>query len=156
MNEYQISTNTIFLNKEKIWSLLKDCYWSKNIPIEHVKKFIIHSLCFGVYKNSSKELVGFGRVISDFTTYAYICDVVIDPNHRKQGLCRALIKEMMNHPELQGLKTWALKTSDEAKKIYESNGFKVCENPEVYLEINDLKVYSHPNVNKTEPLVGVL
>ena len=145
MRNYHISTNHIETNKEKIWSLLKECFWSKSIPIEYIEKFIRHSLCFGVYQNTNCQLVGFGRVITDFTTYAYICDVVIDPQHRKKGLGSALVSEIMNHPQLQGLKTWSLKTTDSARSIYQRNGFRASEQPETQLEINDLEIYSHPN-----------
>lgn len=145
MIDYYISTNKSRLNKEKICVLLKDCFWSKNIPLEYVSRFIEFSLCFGIYKNNDHQLVGFGRVISDYTTYAYICDVIIDPLHRKRGLAQALVKQMMSHPDLQGLKTWTLRTTEEARKIYEKNGFKPASAPETNLEINDLNIYLSPN-----------
>ncbi|HLB41931.1 MAG TPA: GNAT family N-acetyltransferase [Gammaproteobacteria bacterium] len=152
-NDYYISTNNILLYKEKIWFLLRDCFWSKNIPIEYVEKFIKHSLCFGVCQKNSNQLIGFGRVITDFTTYAYVCDIVIDPHYRKKGLGSALIKTIICHPELQGLKTWSLKTTEEARKMYEKNGFSVVEHHETQLEINDLEIYSCPtfvNIYKHE------
>src|SRR3990167_3306717 len=109
MDDYFVSTNKVLLDHNKIFVLLKDCFWSKNIPKEYIDRFITYSLCFGVYQKSDKELVGFGRVISDYTTYAYVCDVIIDPVHRRRGLARILIWEMLSHPDLQGLKTWALR-----------------------------------------------
>lgn len=51
----------------------------------------------------------------------------------------------MAHPELQGLQTWSLKTTEEARKIYEKHGFKILANPTVQLEIDDLEIYSHPS-----------
>ena len=152
MGLYYISTEKLLLNKEKIWRLLSDCFWSKNIPIEYVSRFIKFSLCFGVYQKSDNDLIGFGRVISDYTTYAYICDIVIDVLHRKKGIGSQLIKEMMSHPDLQGLKTWSLRTSEEARKIYLKNGFQIANHPETQLEINVLDIYTHPdffNVHKS-------
>lgn len=156
MSDYYISTDKSLLNIEKICVLLRDCFWSKNIPIEYVERFLKFSLCFGVYQKSNNKLVGFGRVISDFTTYAYVCDVIIDPLHRKKGLGNILITEMMTHPDLQGLKTWALRTTDEARKIYLNNGFQIADHPETRLEIDDVEIYSHPhfkNLHKSEPKV---
>lgn len=153
---YFISTDKSLLDKEKICILLKDCFWSRNIPIEYVNRFIIHSLCFGIYQKKDNSLIGFGRVISDYTTYAYVCDIVIDSSHRKKGLGNLLIKEMLTHPELQGLKTWALRTTDDAKKIYLKNGFSVANYPDALLEINDLDVYSHSyfkNLHRSEPKI---
>ena len=140
---YFSTTKSLFLeNKEKIWLLLKDCFWSKNIPIEYVERFIKYSLCFGIYEKNLSELVGFGRVISDYTTYAYICDIVIDPKYRARGLGKTLIEKILSHPELQGLKTWSLKTTEEARKIYERKGFQIVDSPETQMEINDLEIYS--------------
>lgn len=145
MNPYYISTNTDLLKKDKIFLLLNDCFWSKNIPIEYVTRFIKYSLCFGIYTKKTHELVGFGRVISDYTTYAYICDVVIDPLHRKNGLATRLIHEMMSHSDLQGLKTWSLIATEESKNIYFGSGFKKIGNPELHFEINKLDIYSNEN-----------
>lgn len=82
-------------------------------------------------------------ISTDKVTYAYVCDIIIDPLHRKKGLGNQLVKEMMSHPELQGLKSWALRSTDEARKIYLKNGFTVADHPETQLEINDLDIYSH-------------
>jgi len=141
---YFISTKKSLLDKKKIFHLLKECCWSRNIPIEYVERFVKYSLCFGVYKKSSNELVGFGRVISDYTTYAYICDVIIEKEHRQKNLGNRLIKKILAHPRLQGLKTWSLIATDQAKNIYKKNGFKIISCPENALEINDLDIYSYP------------
>lgn len=145
MTSYYISTDKTLLDKERVCTLLQGCFWSTNIPIEYVDRFIKFSLCFGIYLNSDNKLVGFGRVISDYTTYAYICDTIIDPVHRQRGLGSQLIKEMMAHPELQGLKTWALRTTEEARKIYLKNGFNIADHPKTQLEINDLEIYCRSN-----------
>ena len=141
MNDYFISTNKDLLDIQKIWSLLKDCFWSKDIPVEYVARFIKYSLCFGIF-TQDKQQVGFGRIISDYTTYAYICDVIVEPNHRNKGLARELIKNMLNHPELQGLKTWSLVSTKEAKKIYKENGFLPVGNICEALEITNLNIYA--------------
>lgn len=147
VNDYYISTDKHLLDQETIFGLLKETFWSKNIPIEYIDRFIKHSLCFGIYQRNSNKQVGFGRVISDYTTYAYICDITIDPNHIKQGLATSLICNILSHPDLQGLKTWTLRTSEAARKIYERNGFKIAEHPETLLEIDNLDIYSSPNFN---------
>ncbi len=145
MNNYYISTSIPPTDKEAIWLLLKDCFWSKNIPVEYVERFLRHSLCFGVYQKNDRQLIGFGRVISDYTTYAYVCDIIIHPHHRRKGLGKILFSSIMQHPDLKGLKTWSLRTTAEARKIYEEKGFKIAKQPETQLEINDIEIYSYPN-----------
>lgn len=152
MDLYYISTDALLLNEEKIWRLLTNCFWSKNIPIEYVARLIKYSLCFGIYKEDDHELVGFGRAISDYTTYAYICDVVIDSLHRKKGLGTRLIRKIMSHPDLQGLKTWSLIATEEAKNIYFQNGFQKISNTETHLEINNLDIYSSPDFHNLHEL----
>ena len=77
IDKYYVSSDISNLDIQRIWNWLKDCFWSKNIPVEYIDRFIQHSLCFGVYKKNENQQVGFGRVITDYTTYAYICDIVI-------------------------------------------------------------------------------
>lgn len=145
INNYYISTKKSLLNKEKICELLQQCFWAKNIPLEYINRFIKYSLCFGIYQKKNNHLVGFGRVISDYTTYAYICDVVIDHQYRRLGLASKLIKKILSHPKLQGLQTWSLRTTESSRKIYEKNNFTAIANPDTHLEINKLEVYFMPN-----------
>jgi ribosomal protein S18 acetylase RimI-like enzyme len=146
MMDYYFTTTKSQLHKdqEKIWQLLKNCFWSKNIPLAYVARFIDYSLCFGAYEGSSNFLIGFGRVISDYTTYAYVCDIVITEEYRTRGVGNALINQIMSHPELQGLKTWSLRTTEEARKLYENYGFKIADQSETQMEINDLEIYLRP------------
>lgn len=141
MSEYTISSDHDKIDVECVWLLLKDCFWSKNIPLDHVRKFIQHSLCFGAYTTNGDKLVGFGRVISDYTTYAYVCDVIVDVQHRNQGLASRILDAMFLHPKLQNLKTWSLKTTDEARRIYERKGFGRVVLSECQMEIDNLDIY---------------
>lgn len=138
---YYISTDRTLIDIKKLHHHLKEYFWAKNIPLAYVQRFIKHSLCFGIYTRVSNEMVGFGRVITDYTTFAYVADVVIDPEHRRHGLANALISTMLAHPELQGLQTWSLRTTQEARKIYEAHGFKNAEDPHTIMEIDKLGIY---------------
>lgn len=95
-------------------------YWAKGRTIEQVKRSISHSECFGVYKDDLQ--VGFARVISDFTIYAYILDVFVLEEERGFGLGKFLMECIMNHPELWNIKRWMLGTED-AHGLYKQFGF---------------------------------
>mgnify|MGYP003451865596 CR=1 FL=1 len=140
--DYYINCEKSTLDPVIIQRLLEDCFWSKNIPLSLVEKFIKHSLCFGAYSQTTNKLIGFGRVISDYTTFAYITDVVINPLHRNKGIGTTLINDIFAHPELQNLKTWSLRTTKEARAIYINLGFVTAKNPETLLEIENLNIYS--------------
>lgn len=141
--KYYVSTDSSKLDTRRIHSWLRSCFWSKDIPLEYVERFIRHSLCFGAYKSDGDLLIGFGRVVSDFTTYAYICDVVVEETNRQKGIGTAILNAMFDHPELQGLKTWSLKTTEQARKIYERKGFCPVKEHESLLEIDDINIYTH-------------
>lgn len=153
MENYFITTDTALLQLQanKIQYLLKDCFWSKHVPLNIVKKFLNHSLCFGVINKIDNKLVGFGRAITDYTTFAYIADVIIDETHRRKKLATRLVKTILAHPELQHLKTWALKPTEEAKEIYLRHGFAESQSPCKQLEINRYDIYANESSTTIEP-----
>ena len=138
LGEYIISTDKHRLDLRAIHSFLMKSYWAEGIPFETVKKSIEHSLNFGVYKAGKQ--VGFARVITDYATYAYIGDVYILEDFRGQGLSKWLLQVIAEHPELQGLRRWALLTSD-AHELYRKTGFQELQNPELYMEKTNPDIY---------------
>ncbi|MBU5427031.1 GNAT family N-acetyltransferase [Tissierella pigra] len=81
--EYYISTDKSKLNIEAVNSLLRQSYWANERAEKTIFKSVENSICYGVYQN--EKLVGFGRVVTDFSTVYWICDIIIDINHRNNG-----------------------------------------------------------------------
>lgn len=133
-----ISTDKSLLRIETIHSVLNESYWAKNIPVEILKRSIENSMCFGVY--IEKEQIGFCRVITDKATFAYLADVFITENHKGKGYSKLLIKEVMAHPDLQGLRKFLLGTAD-AHGLYKQFGFKELAKPERMMEITFKDIY---------------
>jgi GNAT superfamily N-acetyltransferase len=129
---FLISTDQNKLDIPMIYSFLTSSYWAKNIPLDIVEKSVRNALCFGIYDGSLQ--VGFARVISDYATYAYICDVFILDDYRGKGLSKWLMQCIMQHSELQGLRRWSLVTRD-AHELYRKFGFAQLQKPERYMEI---------------------
>lgn len=134
----EISDDKARLNLDAIHTLLKDEYWCKGIPREKVVKAIENSLCFGGFVKHRQ--VAFARVVTDGSTFAWICDVVVERAFRGQGISKELIEFIMNHPELKGLRRICLATKD-AHKLYEKYGFKVTETPQNWMEIKNNNIY---------------
>ncbi len=131
-NGYYISSNKEFLNREVIYNFLdKDSYWANEIPYEYIDRFIKGSICFGVYKGNPDESepiqIGFARVVSDGVTFAYLADVFILPEYRKQGLSKWLMEEIMRYEKLSTVRTFMLGTRD-AHNLYRKYGFEVIDN----------------------------
>lgn len=133
MGNYKISTDKSKLDLNTIHDYLTNrSYWAPGRSYEIVKQSIENSLCFGVYDNSDK-LIGFARIVTDYTLFAYIMDVFILEEYRNQGLGKLLMNEVINHPDLQNLKRIMLAT-DDAHGLYEQYGFRKTQIPEKIME----------------------
>ncbi len=118
---YLISTDPTKLDLDVVHDYLANvAYWCPSIPRAKVEQFVRYSLCYGVYKKGHQ--IGFARVITDYTTYAYLCDVFILPEHQGHGLGAWLVETILQHPELSDLRSWNLKTSS-AQGLYRKFGF---------------------------------
>lgn len=122
--EFEISTSHERLDLEVIHGFLASSYWSKGISSEVVARSIQGSLCFGLYRGPSQ--IGFARVITDSTTFAYLADVFVLESYRRQGLGKWLIQTIIEHPQLQDLRRFMLFTSD-AHDLYSRFGFEPIE-----------------------------
>ncbi|WP_224999800.1 GNAT family N-acetyltransferase [Cesiribacter sp. SM1] len=135
-----ISTDKSKINIDYVHHFLSTkSYWAKGIPSETVAKAINNSLCFVVLKNDVQ--IGFARVITDYTTFAYLADVFIDPGHRGFGYSKILVAEIVGNPQLQGLRRWMLMTAD-AHSLYEQFGFSMLAKPERAMEISNPDIYT--------------
>lgn len=104
-----VSTDPARLDVDLIHEFLAASYWARGIPRSVVERSIRHSLCFGLY--DGEQQVGFARVITDYATFAYLADVFVLESHRGCGLAKVLMEAIRSHPDLQGLRRWALVTA---------------------------------------------
>jgi len=131
MKIIEISTDKNKLQIEVIHQFLTTSYWAKGRTLDEVKKTIEHCLCFGVYLEN--EQIGFARVSTDYTIFAYIMDVFILEAHQGNGYSKQLMKAISEETKLQSCKVWMLKTSD-AHGLYEQFGYTSLSHPEKVME----------------------
>ena len=136
-----LSTDRARLDVDQIHRLLATTYWAQGIPRDVVARAIAGSISFGLYEKG--RLVGFARVVSDLATYAYLADVFVVEACRGRGLGDWLVESIRLHPQLQGLRRFALVTRD-AGPLYARHGFVVPAEPSGYMEIVDRAVYERP------------
>ncbi|MFY9324357.1 MAG: GNAT family N-acetyltransferase, partial [Syntrophomonadaceae bacterium] len=67
-------------------------------------------------------LAGFARVITDFATTYYLCDVIIDAKYKNNGLGTALIAYIESLPEYQGLR--GILITKDAHGLYKKFGYQ--------------------------------
>lgn len=137
-NSYEISTEKRRLDVGLIYDFLRATYWARDIPRTVVERSIRNSLCFGAFYDGQQ--VGFGGVISDLATFAYIADIFVIPEHRGRGVSKLLLRAMLDHPDLQGLRRILLATQD-AHGLYAQFGFLPLTHAEHYLTIHQPDVY---------------
>ena len=123
---YRILDGADEINVGEAASLLKTTYWANQRSMEKIEKSLRNSSCYGIYLDDKKKLVGFARVISDYATTYYLCDVVIDGAYRGRGLGKALISYIVSLPEYASLR--GLLLTRDAHALYEKFGFETVKN----------------------------
>lgn len=121
--EYVLTDDPARLDVDACHELLRPTYWANTQPREITEKSLRHSLCFSLFHHERQ--IGLTRVVTDFATFAWICDVIIHPDHRDQGLGKWMMECVVNHPDLQ-IRCQLLRTRD-AHRLYEKLGFRMDE-----------------------------
>jgi GNAT superfamily N-acetyltransferase len=137
--DYEISTDVHRLDVDVVHKFLaEDSYWALGISRSIVERAIGNSLCFGVYHRAAQ--VGFARVVTDRSTFALLADLFILKAHRGKGLSKWLMRCVVGHEDLQGLRRLLLLTSD-AHGLYSQFGFEQLGNPSRFMEVLRQDVY---------------
>lgn len=141
--DYTLSLSRQEQQPERIHACLTRSYWAEGIPLSAVVRSMESSLCVGVFFRGDQ--VGFTRVVSDYTTFAYLCDVYVLDEHRGRGLASWMLEAIAAHPDLQGLRRFMLATRD-AHSLYARHGFTPIKKPESLMEILKTPDYTrNPN-----------
>lgn len=126
-----ISTDPKRLNVPVIHRFLTNSYWAKGRSLEEVQRTIDHSLNFGVFLNHQQ--IGYARICTDYTVFAYLMDLFILPDFRGKGISKQLMKTIIDEPKLKSCKVWMLKTKD-AHDLYKQFNYTELKNPGIVME----------------------
>jgi GNAT superfamily N-acetyltransferase len=130
---YWISDDETRLNVDLVHDWLStQSYWAQDRPRSTTEKAIARSLNLGLY-NAGGVQAGYCRWVTDGATFAWLCDVFIDPAHRGSGLGVFLVQVAAGHPEVRDLR-FLLGTKD-AHGLYRKVGFASPVSPERLMEI---------------------
>lgn len=129
---YVVSDDPARLDTRAMHGFLRDAYWSPGIALERLERAVQGSLCIGAYDARGAQ-VGLVRLVSDYATFCYVCDVYVLEAHRGRGLSKAMLRAALEHPRLQGLRRWQLITRD-AHELYAQFGFDRRADPRRYME----------------------
>ncbi len=121
--KYSIIDGSGKMNIDEVIPLLRMTYWADQRPVEQIEKSMKNSSCYGIRLDDDKKLVGFARVISDYATTYYLCDVIIDTNYQHKGLGTALVSYIESLPEYTGLR--GILITRDAHDLYRKFGYEV-------------------------------
>lgn len=126
-----VSTDASLLDLDTLHRWLStDAYWAIGRPRDVVERAVAGSLNFGAYDDG--RLVGYARVVTDSATFAWLCDVYVDPAARGAGVGVALIAAVdAELTDLQVRRT-LLATAD-AHGLYAKFGFEPMTEPERWM-----------------------
>lgn len=131
MSDIEISDDKSRLDLNFVHGFLSQSYWAKDIPKSTVAQSIENAWCFGVYLQGQQ--IGFARLITDYTTFAYLADVFIAPEFQGRGYSKQLMSHIEQVPVFQSLRRVVLCTGD-AHGLYRQFGFTNPAQPEIYME----------------------
>lgn len=131
-DDFLLTTDFDKFDLDAVCYLLSQSYWAHNRDSATTLRAFENSLCFSLFCNDKQ--VGVLRVVTDYTTFAYLTDVIIDDFYRFEGLGTWCMECMLSHPELQTIKRWCLATTD-AHSFYRKFGFENLKFPEKFMEL---------------------
>ena len=98
-----------------------------------------NSLSFGLLEDAKQ--IGFARVVTDWATFAWLCDVYVLEGYRGRWLGDWLVASVLEHPDLRGLRRIVLDTRD-AHGLYRRDGFEQLQTPERWMAVAPRDVYA--------------
>jgi len=133
VTRYELSLDPARLDVELVHRLLSQhAYWALGRSRQAQDTVIASSRNYGLYDAASGQQVAYARVVTDGATFAWLCDVIVDPGHRGKGLGVRLVEGVMADLEPLGLKRVLLATED-AHDLYRKFGFAEVSDPERWM-----------------------
>jgi GNAT superfamily N-acetyltransferase len=122
-NFYLSDDNALILSRyEDVSAMLSRAYWVKARSADTMRRAMESSLNYAIFEKGSDRLAGYARVITDFATMYYLCDVFIHEDFRGKALGKALVAHITTADERLISLPGTLKTMD-AQELYRKYGF---------------------------------
>ena len=97
--------------------LNKNAFWAQGRTIKDLKKCLANSdVVISLWVG--KEIVGFGRALTDGIYRGVLWDIVIDQNHQGKGFGTLIVKNLLSSKKIKNTKKLYLMTTN--KKLFYS------------------------------------
>ncbi|UNK69287.1 GNAT family N-acetyltransferase [Microbacterium sp. H1-D42] len=129
---YRLSTDSADIDRERVHTWLSDqSYWAKGRARELQDAAIDASRNYAILDAAGTQ-VAYARVVTDGVTFAWLCDVFVDPAVRGSGAGKMLVAGVVADIESLPVKRIVLATAD-AHGLYAQYGFAPSEDPNRYM-----------------------
>jgi GNAT superfamily N-acetyltransferase len=130
---YRFSSRTEEIDRDRVhrW-LSEESYWAKGRHRATQDAAIDASRNYGVFDVRTGDQLAYARVVTDSVTFAWLCDVFVDPPVRGRGVGIGLIEGVVAELAPLGLKRIALATGD-AHRLYAKFGFEPLADPSMWM-----------------------
>lgn len=130
--DFTISTEQDRLQVDVVHRYLTtEAYWTTGRTRTMTEKAIANSLCFGLYHGDRQ--MGFARVVTDYTVFAYLCDVFVLEEYQGQGLGKWLTEVILDVLDQEGVR-WTMLATRDAHELYgDYGGFQKLHLPEKWM-----------------------
>ena len=130
---YWVSDDKALLDTERVHGWMsRESYWAAGRTREVTERSIEHSLSVGLHAPCGGGQVGFARVVTDYATFSWLCDVFVDATHRGNGVGTFLVQATLGHPDVAGLRTVLMAAPE--RSLYRRLGFGGLIRPERWME----------------------
>lgn len=119
MNEF-VEKDPKKFDPVSVQKLLKQSYWAEDRSLEAIERSIQNSLVYGIFER--ENLVAFGRVVTDYATMYWICDIIVDKDYRGHAYGKRIVEAIDQTTCLTGLK--GILVTKDAHSLYEKIGFR--------------------------------
>lgn len=131
---YRLTTDRRLLDVDAVHAYLtEESWWARGMTRDRLERAIAGSLPMTLFAPGG-SFAGFARVVTDYAVFAYLRDVFVLPAHRGRGLAAWIATVVRAHPDLSGVTTWMLATTD-AHAVYERAGYRADPHPERYMRV---------------------
>ena len=131
---YEVSDDPDRLDLDRVHGWLStDAYWALGRPRDKMERAVARSVNYGLYHPDSPQ-VGFARVVTDRETFAWLCDVYLDPAARGAGVGTWFVRAVVEEARGWGLRRVILATAD-AHGLYAKLGFGPLTKPDTWMEL---------------------
>lgn len=103
--------------------LLAGEYWNVDVPRDRIAVGQSRSSAWVGARDEAGRLIATGRALGDGARWAYLLDIAVASSWRGRGLGKALVRLLLDHPQVRGCRHVGLRTRD-AQSFYRGFGFR--------------------------------